>query len=252
MTLSCIRPATTTRSSRPSARPEEPLCSLGRSRQLILYLMCVTPTQRSRGCAMTIQACTTTGWWISAPPGGGTFPGCPGGACPPVKSLGDGFDQLLFAVAVLLREFEVEPELMDAMTDRAKQHGRLRSDFEGTDIVFIQVALTGLMNRTPQVGPRSLPSLPRNCARGHARRPTTADQAPRRSPHGRGDPRHHHLTHTVVPEAPGSTVRAEQQQGPAEIAPNNRPGRRLVVLPLDALLDLHLRAGWCRLGDLAP
>jgi len=43
--------------------------------------------------------------------------------------------------------------LIDAMAERAKHGGRLRPDFEGTDIVFIQVALTGLMNRTRRFAP---------------------------------------------------------------------------------------------------
>lgn len=43
--------------------------------------------------------------------------------------------------------------LIDAIAERAKQGGRLRPDFEGTDIVFIQVALTGLMNRTRTLAP---------------------------------------------------------------------------------------------------
>jgi AcrR family transcriptional regulator len=43
--------------------------------------------------------------------------------------------------------------MIDAMAKRAKQVGRLRPDSEGTDIVFVQVALTGLMNRTRTLAP---------------------------------------------------------------------------------------------------
>ena len=43
--------------------------------------------------------------------------------------------------------------MVDALAERAKQGGRLRPDFEGTDIVFIQVALTALMNRTRTLAP---------------------------------------------------------------------------------------------------
>jgi AcrR family transcriptional regulator len=43
--------------------------------------------------------------------------------------------------------------MIDAMAERAKEEGRLRPDFEGTDIVFIQVALTGLMYRTRKLAP---------------------------------------------------------------------------------------------------
>jgi len=43
--------------------------------------------------------------------------------------------------------------MINAMVDRAKHHGPLRPDVEGADIVFIQVALTGLMNRTRKHAP---------------------------------------------------------------------------------------------------
>jgi len=43
--------------------------------------------------------------------------------------------------------------MVDALAERAKQSGCLRPDFEGTDIVFIQVALTALMNRTRTLAP---------------------------------------------------------------------------------------------------
>ena len=44
--------------------------------------------------------------------------------------------------------------MINAMVDRAKHDGPLRPDVEGTDIVFIQVALTGLMNRTRKLAPQ--------------------------------------------------------------------------------------------------
>ena len=43
--------------------------------------------------------------------------------------------------------------MINAMADRAKQDGSLRPDAEGTDIVWIQVALTALMDRTRRQAP---------------------------------------------------------------------------------------------------
>ena len=43
--------------------------------------------------------------------------------------------------------------MINAMADRAKQAGSLRPDAEGTDIVWIQVALTALMDRTRRQAP---------------------------------------------------------------------------------------------------
>jgi AcrR family transcriptional regulator len=43
--------------------------------------------------------------------------------------------------------------LVNAVVDRAKAAGCLRPEFEGTDLVFIQVALTALMDRTRDIDP---------------------------------------------------------------------------------------------------
>jgi AcrR family transcriptional regulator len=43
--------------------------------------------------------------------------------------------------------------LVNAIVDRAKAAGPLRPEFEGTDVVFIQVALTALMDRTRKHAP---------------------------------------------------------------------------------------------------
>jgi AcrR family transcriptional regulator len=43
--------------------------------------------------------------------------------------------------------------LLDALADRAREHGRARSDFHGTDIFFIQLTLTGLVDRTRALAP---------------------------------------------------------------------------------------------------
>jgi AcrR family transcriptional regulator len=43
--------------------------------------------------------------------------------------------------------------MINAIADRAKQAGSLRPDAEGTDLVWIQVALTALMDRTRRQAP---------------------------------------------------------------------------------------------------
>lgn len=43
--------------------------------------------------------------------------------------------------------------LLDALADRAREHGRARSDFHGTDVFFIQLTLTGLVDRTRALAP---------------------------------------------------------------------------------------------------
>lgn len=43
--------------------------------------------------------------------------------------------------------------MINAMADRAKRDGSMRPDAEGTDIVWIQVALTALMDRTRRLAP---------------------------------------------------------------------------------------------------
>ena len=43
--------------------------------------------------------------------------------------------------------------VLNRLVDRARQQGSLREDLAGTDIVFVQLALAGIMNATREVNP---------------------------------------------------------------------------------------------------
>ncbi|MEV5451754.1 helix-turn-helix domain-containing protein [Streptomyces sp. NPDC052535] len=43
--------------------------------------------------------------------------------------------------------------LLDAIADRARDAGRVRADFHGTDVFFIQLTLTGLVDRSRTLAP---------------------------------------------------------------------------------------------------
>lgn len=71
--------------------------------------------------------------------------------------------------------------LVNALVDRAKDQGRLRSDVAGTDLVFIQVALDAVLDRTRDTAPdlyRRYLRIILDGLRAHPAQPSTLSVAP--------------------------------------------------------------------------
>jgi hypothetical protein len=52
--------------------------------------------------------------------------------------------------------------LLNALADRAREQGKTRSDFHGTDVFFMQADVDRAGRPQPCPGPRPLPALPRH------------------------------------------------------------------------------------------